>query len=86
MQSYNERDHINIGSGYEVGMKDLFNMISDVVDYKGELKYDTTKPDGTISKMIDNSKIKNLGWSPKVPLKDGLKETYSWYINYGIKN
>lgn len=81
MQNYNERDYINIGSGYEVGMKELFNMISELVGYQGQLVFDTTKPDGTISKMIDNTKIKNLGWSPKVQLKDGLKETYNWFLN-----
>jgi GDP-L-fucose synthase len=62
-------------------MKELFNIISDTIGYKGELKFDTTKPDGTLSKMIDNSKIRNLGWSPKVQLGDGLKQTYDWYIN-----
>lgn len=81
MKNYNGRDHVNIGSGYEVGMKELFNMISELVGYTGQLVFDTSKPDGTISKMIDNSKIKNLGWSPKIQLKDGLKETYDWYLN-----
>lgn len=81
MKNYNDRDHINIGSGYEVGMKELFNMISELVGYTGKLVFDTSKPDGTISKMIDNSKIKSLGWSPKIELKVGLKETYDWYIN-----
>lgn len=81
MKNYNNRDHINIGSGYEVGMKELFNIISELVGYTGQLVFDTTKPDGTISKMIDNSKIKSLGWSPKIQLKGGLKETYNWYLN-----
>lgn len=81
MKNYNGRDHINIGSGYEVGMKELFNMISELVGYTGQLVFDTSKPDGTISKMIDNSKIKSLGWMPKIQLKDGLKETYNWYLN-----
>lgn len=81
MENYSDRDHINIGSGFEVGMKELFNIISDTVGYKGELKFDTSKPDGTISKMIDNSKIKNLGWSPKIDLKTGLRTTYNWYLN-----
>jgi GDP-L-fucose synthase len=81
MQNYNEREHINVGSGVEIGMKELFNIISDTIGYKGELKFDATKPDGTLSKMIDNSKIRNLGWSPKVQLGDGLKQTYDWYIN-----
>jgi GDP-L-fucose synthase len=80
MHNYNEREHINVGSGVEIGMKELFNIISDTIGYKGELKFDTTKPDGTLSKMIDNSKIRNLGWSPKVQLDDGLKQTYDWYI------
>lgn len=81
MKNYNDRDHINVGSGFEIGMKELFDIISDIVGYKGELKFDTSKPDGTISKMIDNTNIRNLGWSPKVQLRDGLKETYDWYIN-----
>jgi GDP-L-fucose synthase len=81
MHNYNEREHINVGSGVEIGMKELFNIISDTIGYKGELKFDTTKPDGTLSKMIDNSKIRNLGWSPKVQLVDGLKQTYDWYLN-----
>lgn len=81
MQNYDDRDHINIGSGYEIGMKELFNIISDVVGYTGQLKFDTSKPDGTISKMIDNTRIKQLGWSPKIQLKDGLNNTYNWYTN-----
>jgi len=80
MHNYNEREHINVGSGVEIGMKELFNIISDTIGYKGELKFDTTKPDGTLSKMIDNSKIINLGWSPKVQLGDGLTRTYKWYL------
>jgi GDP-L-fucose synthase len=80
MHSYNEREHINVGSGVEIGMKELFNIISDTIGYKGELKFDATKPDGTLSKMIDNSKIRNLGWSPKVQLGDGLTRTYKWYL------
>jgi GDP-L-fucose synthase len=80
MHNYNEREHINVGSGVEIGMKELFNIISDTIGYKGELKFDTTKPDGTLSKMIDNSKIRNLGWSPKVQLGDGLTRTYKWYL------
>jgi GDP-L-fucose synthase len=81
MKNYNDRNHINVGSGYEVGMKELFTMISELVGYTGELVFDTSKPDGTISKMIDNTKIKDLGWSPKIQLNDGLRETYDWYIN-----
>lgn len=81
MQSYNKKEFINIGSSYEVTMKELFNVISDVVEYKGEIEFDTNKPDGTISKLIDSTNIKELGWKSNTSLKDGLKTTYNWYIS-----
>lgn len=81
MQSYNKKEFINIGSSYEVTMKELFNVISDVVEYKGEIVFDVTKPDGTISKLIDSTNINQLGWKPNTNLKDGLKNTYNWYIS-----
>ena len=79
MQSYNKKEFINIGSSYEVTMKELFNIISDVVEYKGEIEFDITKPDGTISKLIDSTNINELGWKPTTNLKDGIKSTYDWY-------
>lgn len=79
MKKYDENQFINIGYGSEIVMKDLFNLMSEVIGYNGELVFDTSKPDGTISKLVDNTKIKNLGWNPKVPLSIGLKETYEWY-------
>jgi GDP-L-fucose synthase len=81
MQSYNKKEFINIGSSYEVTMKELFNIISDVVEYKGEIVFDITKPDGTISKLIDSTNINQLGWKANTNLKDGLKNTYNWYIS-----
>lgn len=81
MQSYNKKQFINIGSSHEITMKELFNTISDVVEYKGEIEFDTTKPDGTISKLIDSTSIKELGWNINTCLKDGLKTTYNWYIS-----
>lgn len=81
MQSYNKKEFINIGSSYEVTMKELFNVISDVVEYKGEIEFDITKPDGTISKLIDSTNINELGWKPTTNLKDGIKTTYDWYIS-----
>lgn len=79
MEKYDKNQFINIGYGSEIAMKDLFNLMSEVIGYNGELVFDTSKPDGTISKLVDNTKIKNLGWNPKVPLSIGLKETYDWY-------
>ena len=81
MQTYNKNEFINIGSDYEITMKELFNTISDVVEYKGEIEFDISKPDGTISKLIDSTNIKELGWKPNTSLRDGIKTTYNWYIS-----
>ena len=81
MQTYNKNEFINIGSGYEVTMKELFNTISDVVEYKGDIVFDSSKPDGTISKLIDSTRINELGWKPNTSLRDGIKTTYNWYIS-----
>lgn len=81
MQTYNKKEFINIGSSCEITMKELFNTISNVIEYKGELEFDTTKPDGTISKLIDSTNIKELGWKVNTDLKEGIKNTYNWYIS-----
>jgi len=81
MQTYNKNEFINIASGYEITMKELFNTISDVVEYKGNIEFDTSKPDGTISKLIDSTRINELGWKPNTSLRDGIKTTYNWYIS-----
>lgn len=79
MKQYDKKEFINIGSSYEITMKELFNSISKAVDYKGEIEFDTSKPDGTISKLIDSSRIKELGWEPKIKLDDGLSQVYNWF-------
>ncbi len=68
--------HINIGSGIELSIKELAINIAEIIGYKGELTFDTSKPDGTPRKLLDSSILRNLGWSPKVYLKDGLEKTY----------
>lgn len=71
--------HINIGSGQEVSILELTNMLSDVIGFSGNIKHDLSKPDGTPRKLIDSSFINKLGWVPKTPLKVGLEKTYNWY-------
>ena len=71
--------HINIGSGKEISIKELAYMIKDIVGYKGEVVFDTTKPDGTLRKLLDVSKLNNLGWYPRMGLSDGIKELYRFY-------
>jgi GDP-L-fucose synthase len=80
IEHYDHDDHINVGSGQEVSIADLARTIVDVVGYQGELVFDSTKPDGTPRKLLDNSKIEKLGWSPKTSLRDGLTATYEWFI------
>ena len=72
--------HINIGSGSEISIKDLAEAIKKVTEYKGQINYDTNKPDGSVRKILDSSLINNLGWKPKKNLNDGLAITYKNFI------
>jgi GDP-L-fucose synthase len=75
---------INIGWGRDISIKELALLIQDVVGFKGELVFDTTKPDGTPRKLLDVSKISELGWKPKISLKEGLERTYNWCLENSI--
>ena len=79
MNSYNERQFINIGTGEEVSIKQLAEMIKATTGFKGKIHFDTTKPDGTPRKLMDSSKIKSLGWQPRIGLNDGLERTWVEY-------
>ena len=71
--------HINIGTGNDISIYDLSNLISKIVGFNGELKFDTSKPDGTPRKCLNIDKITSLGWTPKISLESGLRDTYEWY-------
>jgi GDP-L-fucose synthase len=73
--------HVNVGSGSEISIGDLAHTIANAVEFKGKLVFDRTKPDGTPRKLMDISVLKNLGWSPKIPINDGVKSTIAWYID-----
>ncbi len=79
METYDDSSIINIGTGEDVTIKTLAEMVRDAVGYKGEIVWDTTKPDGTPQKLLDVSKIHALGWRHNVSLADGLSSTYEWY-------
>ena len=70
---------LNIGSGKEISINDLTHLIQGIVGYKGELGYDTSKPDGNPRKLLDSAKIFDLGWKPKTELVTGLEKTYDWF-------
>lgn len=83
MDKYSDFPHVNVGSGNEVTIKNLAELVKEVVGFEGELKWDPTKPDGTPRKLMDSSKLANMGWKPKISLRDGLVGTYKWYVeNY----
>ena len=79
MQNYNEKQFVNVGCGSDLSIKDLAEMIQDVVGFKGALIWNTEKPDGTPRKLMDISKIKSLGWSPKIELNLGIQMVYKEY-------
>lgn len=79
MNEYNSSEIINIGCGYDVTIRELAETISEVIGYKGKLIFDSSKPDGTPRKVLDVSKLRNLGCYPKKDLKSGLKVSYEWF-------
>jgi GDP-L-fucose synthase len=79
MEKYNQNEMINVGCGNDVSVKELAEIIKEVSGFKGKIVFDATKPDGTMKKCIDNSKLTQLGWQAQVELKEGIKKTYEWY-------
>jgi GDP-L-fucose synthase len=75
LKNYNEAGHINIGWGEDVSIKEVAEIIANEVGYKGILEFDTTKPDGTPRKLLDTTKINNLGWKPSIMLEEGIRRT-----------
>jgi GDP-L-fucose synthase len=80
MNNYTGEEHVNVGTGTDVSIKELAQLICKVVGYDGKLVFDTSKPDGTPKKLLDVSKINSLGWEAKVSLEDGIRKTYDWYL------
>jgi GDP-L-fucose synthase len=80
MQKYDGEEHINVGTGVDVTIKELANTISSVVEFAGDIEWDTTKPNGTPRKVLNVDKIKALGWSSKISLREGIEKTYEWYL------
>jgi GDP-L-fucose synthase len=73
--------HINIGTGADIRIKDVAQIVKEVVGFCGEIVFNTKMPDGTKRKLLDNSKIKELGWEYKISLRDGMQETYKWFLS-----
>ncbi len=83
LENYDEPELVNIGCGEDVTIRELAETVCDVLGFEGTLEFDTSKPDGTPRKLLDISKIKSLGWSPRIPLREGIADAYRWFCeNY----
>ncbi|MEY4970368.1 MAG: hypothetical protein RLZZ277_599 [Actinomycetota bacterium] len=78
-KTYNSSDHLNIGTGEDLTIKELAELVAELAGFKGELAWDSSKPDGTPRKVLDVSKAKALGWAPQISLRDGIASTIAWY-------
>jgi GDP-L-fucose synthase len=82
MENYNENQFINIGVGEDQTIRELAEMVRTIVGFEGKILWDTSKPEGTPRKLLDVSRIKSLGWTPKITLEDGIRKTYEWYVSF----
>jgi GDP-L-fucose synthase len=80
LEHYDQPDLINVGCGEDVTIRELAETVCDVLGFEGTLEFDPTKPDGTPRKLLDIQKIKSLGWSPKISLREGIADAYDWFI------
>ena len=81
MQDYEDDEHINVGTGEDVTIKELAETVAKVVDFRRTIEWDTSKPNGTPRKVLNIDKISSLGWKPKINLRKGIESTYEWYRN-----
>ena len=79
MEQYNDSEIINVGTGYDISIKELTEVIAEVVGYTGNIRWDTSKPNGTPRKVMNVDKLLDLGWKPKVDIVEGLNKTYEWF-------
>ena len=80
MRNYSDAQHVNVGSGEDLEIRELTKLVCEVVGFEGEIVADTSKPDGTPRKLMAADKLRGMGWSPKTSLRDGLARTYKWFL------
>jgi GDP-L-fucose synthase len=85
MERYSDEEHVNIGWGEDVSIAELAETVAEVVGFRGRLRFDTSKPDGTPRKLLDTSKLKQLGWTPRIRLREGLADAYAWFTENAAK-
>lgn len=82
LKSYSEYEHINVGSGTDVSILELSQIVCRIVGFKGDIVHDLSKPDGTPRKLMSAGKLRALGWTPKIGLEDGIARTYAWFLEH----
>ena len=80
LKYYNNEAPINIGTGEETSIRELAEILKDISGWKGALKFDTSKPDGALRKVMNNDRIHSLGWQHSTPLETGLQRAYQWFL------
>jgi len=83
MEKYEEDSTINIGTGTDISIYELAQLMKDTTGYEGDIKMDPSKPDGTLRKLLDVGRIKRLGWQPRTDIRQGLKIAYEWALEHG---
>lgn len=83
MERYSDESIVNVGTGKDISISELATLVAEVVGYNDRIQWDSTKPDGTPRKLMDNTKITELGWNPRISLRDGLADAYAWYLQVG---
>ncbi len=78
--------HFNVGSGSDISIRELAEMVARVTGFEGQISFDTTKPDGTMRKLMDVSRLERMGWKSSIKLEDGIRETYAWYLAQDTEN
>ena len=84
-ENYDSSDHLNIGTGEDLTIKELAESVAELAGFTGKIEWDSSKPDGTPRKVLDVSKVKSLGWQPRISLRDGIDSTIKWYIEATAK-
>ena len=80
LEKYDSPEIVNVGCGEDISIRELAELVCEVVGFDGELSWDKTKPDGTPRKLLDVSKLRGLGWTPTIPLRDGIAQAYDWFL------
>ena len=85
METYDDPDLVNVGTGQDLSIRELAELVRDVVGFEGELVFDRSKPDGTPRKLLDVSRLASLGWAASIGLREGIEDTYRWFLDHEVE-